>query len=125
MIASEPRIVTAGRIWRAVLDLVGCDGVTLPWRTIYLRKDRADDVSLRLHEMAHVVQIERDGIVRWTLYSIWYPLRHGYWLAPHEVEARAVASAVSNLMMVRRAAWTDDLVLMAEVRAFMGLTVAR
>lgn len=116
----------AGRLWTWILDWVAFDGMTLPWRAIYIHPREASNVPLMLHEMAHIGQIERDGPVMWSLYSVWYPIRYGYWQSPHEIEARAVSACLSERMSQDGwAKWSDNLMLMAEVRSHMGLTVAR
>lgn len=120
----EPRIKIAGPLMAAAMDWAGLAGCAWPWKTIHIHPRSETDVVLRLHEMAHVAQIEREGALLWTLMSIWYPIRYGYWQAPHEIEARRVAADVSNLMLVKRIDWNDDILMMAEVRLHMGLLPA-
>jgi len=75
--------------WLWILDRAGFDGITLPWRTIYLRPAYIDDHQLRAHELAHIRQIDRDGAWLWSVKIVYYVLRYGYTSSPYEIEARA------------------------------------
>lgn len=64
-------------------------GITLGSHVYFLR-ERAlvNDASLR-HELAHVDQWHRLGVVRFLALYLWQTLRVGYQANPFEVEARA------------------------------------
>ena len=40
------------------------------------------------HEMVHVEQIRREGLLKFYIKYLWYNLRYGYKKNPYEVEAR-------------------------------------
>lgn len=92
------RFVKANRFWLAVLDATGCDGLTMPWRTIYMRPDCFHDTRLRAHELAHIGQIERLGPVWFSVVYIYQLCRYGYDDMPLEREAR-IEELVSQLDM--------------------------
>jgi hypothetical protein len=66
-------------------------GITMPWRTIYLMPDQLTNAGLIRHEQVHVMQIERDGAIKWTFKIFWYLLRYGYKNSPYEIEARLLS----------------------------------
>ena len=57
--------------------------------TVYF-KYREEQVteSTMLHELRHVAQIEKHGLLKFYLLYLWYSLRYGYKRNPFEVEAR-------------------------------------
>ena len=69
-------------------------GITMPWKTIYLMPDNFTNQRLIRHEQAHVMQIERDGAIIWTLKIFYYLIRYGYQNSPYEVEARRLSDIV-------------------------------
>lgn len=70
-----------------LLDVLRADGLTLPWRAVYLRPSRFDDADLRAHELVHIAQIERDGALSFSLRYVWWLVRYGYAANPYEIEA--------------------------------------
>ena len=84
----ECRIRSAGPGLRAVFNMLGVDGLTMPWRTVYLRPGCENDRPLVVHELVHIKQIDRYGPVLFALLYIWYLVRFGYWQSPLEIEAR-------------------------------------
>ena len=94
MTASTPRprpatFVEARLFWRPALWLLGASAITMPWRRIYVVAERFDDPVLRRHEMIHIEQIDRDGVIVFCVRYLWWGVRHGYWNNPYEVEAYA------------------------------------
>jgi hypothetical protein len=85
MIKPAPLIV------RAFLRAAKAYGICMPWRTIYLMPDQMNNAGLIRHEQVHVMQIERDGAIVWTIKVFWYLLRYGYQNSPYEVEAREIS----------------------------------
>lgn len=81
------RWVRASGFWLRVLDLLGCDGLTMPWRAVYLRPVHFANDGLRAHELVHIEQIDRDGAVRFSVRYLWWLVRYGYARNPYEVEA--------------------------------------
>lgn len=92
----------ASGLWLWLLDRLNCDGLTMPWGTIYLRGDSFYDVGLRVHELEHIAQMRRMGRVRFCvsyLYQLW---RHGYWAMPLEIEARRAQERAENFEIRQR-----------------------
>lgn len=63
-------------------------GITMPWKTIYIRKDLINEEKLINHEIVHVDQIDRLGWFNWLLKYFYYQIRYGYKNNPLEIEAR-------------------------------------
>ena len=74
-----------------LLRFVGHAAVTLPWGTVYCLPGREFDDALFAHERVHLIQIERDGAILWTLKTWYYYFRYGYQNSPYEVEARQLS----------------------------------
>lgn len=70
------------------LRMTGFEGVTMPWRRVYLLPEAMDDEPLRRHEAVHLQQIARYGAWGFSWRYAWMWLRHGYWEHPFEREAR-------------------------------------
>lgn len=77
----------AGPFWTWALDMLGADGITMPWGRVYLRARCAADAVLIVHEQVHLEQIERDGAITFSVRYLWWWWRRGYWLNPYEIEA--------------------------------------
>jgi hypothetical protein len=75
--------------------------VPLP-RTVISKRKR-EDCSLRhqLHELAHVLQIKRDGYVRRMITYLWRALKFGYKRHPDEREADNFVASVFALYTFR------------------------
>lgn len=70
----------------------GFSGWASFWRTIYVLPGFENDERLLRHERKHLEQIERDGRLLFAIKYSWWTLRHGYYMNPYEVEARAAES---------------------------------
>ena len=68
------------------------DGWASFWRTVYVMPGHEHDQRLLRHERKHLEQIERDGRLLFAIKYSWWMLRHGYYMNPYEVEARAAES---------------------------------
>jgi len=68
------------------------DGWTSFWSTIYVLPGHENDQLLLRHERCHLEQIEREGRLLFAIKYSWWTLRHGYYMNPYEVEARAAES---------------------------------
>lgn len=68
------------------------DGWASFWRTVYVMPGFEHDQRLLRHERKHLEQIERDGRLLFAIKYSWFTLRHGYYMNPYEVEARAAES---------------------------------
>ena len=82
-----PHIRPARHVLRLLLRLGGFAGITLPWG-IYLLREQLGNERLIRHELAHVAQIRRYGVVGFYARYIALWLRHGYRNHPFEIEAR-------------------------------------
>lgn len=80
--------VPASGFWLWVIDRLGCDGLTMPWRTVYMRECWFNDADLRAHELVHIAQIDRMGPVWFSIVYLWQMARYGYEAMPLEIEAR-------------------------------------
>ena len=69
-----------------------CRGWTSFWNVIYVLPGSEHDERLLRHERKHLEQIERDGRIKFALKYSWWTLRHGYFMNPYEIEARAAES---------------------------------
>lgn len=59
------------------------------WGVVYVLPGHEHNERLLRHEHCHLEQIERDGRVLFSIKYAWWTLRHGYWMNPYEVQARA------------------------------------
>ncbi len=70
-------------------------------RTIYLynisKTDLLSNKGLLCHELTHVLQWRRYGVVRFPILYLWYSIVHGYYQNPFEVEARSKETDFSIL----------------------------
>lgn len=61
-------------------------------KTIYLHNTKREDFLLDArwvkHEMAHIEQYKRLGIVKFLFLYTWYSMKYGYHNNPFEIEAR-------------------------------------
>lgn len=61
-------------------------------RTIYLHNitqaDLLSNTELLCHELTHVLQWKRYGVVRFPILYLWFSIVHGYYQNPFEIEAR-------------------------------------
>ena len=77
---------------RWFMQACGFKGWASFWRTIYVMPGYEHNERLLRHERCHLEQIERDGRVLFSLRYSWWTLRHGYFMNPYEIEARAAES---------------------------------
>ncbi len=61
-------------------------------QTIYLhnstKEEFLNDSEWLRHEMVHLEQYKRYGVIKFLALYIWYSIKHGYYNNPLEVEAR-------------------------------------
>lgn len=61
-------------------------------RTIYLynisKVEILNNKNLLCHELTHILQWKRKGILRFSILYLWYSMKYGYYQNPFEVEAR-------------------------------------
>ena len=86
------RIKTARGPIYVYMKACGFKGWASFWRTIYVLPGNEHNERLLRHERCHLEQIERDGPVLFSLRYSWWTLRHGYFMNPYEIEARAAES---------------------------------
>ena len=63
-------------------------GLATPWHTIYWYDADSRTEKLVRHEMTHIMQMERDGILKFMIMYNWYWITKGYVKNPYEIEAR-------------------------------------
>lgn len=85
------KVRTATGLLAWYMRLCGFSG----WSTIYVLPGFENDQRLLLHERKHLEQIERDGRLLFAIKYSWWTLRHGYYMNPYEVEARAAESKMT------------------------------
>ena len=84
-----PDVRTATGLIAWYMRRCGFEGWASFWRAVYVLPGYENDARLIRHELHHLHQIERDGLVRFALRYGWWLLRYGYRNNPYEVEARA------------------------------------
>ena len=73
------------------MQKIGYLGWTSFWNTIYYIDEKSmNDESIRRHELKHIEQINRDGILKFSIMYLYYAIIYGYRENPYEVEARSV-----------------------------------
>jgi hypothetical protein len=70
------------------LRRTGYQGITMPWRKVYLLPEHMTNQGLIDHEMVHIEQIDRMGALKFTFLYLYYLVIHGYQNHPLEIEAR-------------------------------------
>ena len=85
-------IKTARGLIYVYMKACGFKGWASFWRTIYVLPGNEHNERLLRHERCHLEQIERDGRLLFSLRYSWWTLRHGYFMNPYEIEARAAES---------------------------------
>ena len=86
------QVRTAAGLIAWYMRACGFSGWASFWHTIYVLPGFESDQHLLRHERKHLEQIERDGRILFALKYSWWTLRHGYYMNPYEVEARAAES---------------------------------
>ena len=64
-------------------------------RTVFVHPDAAGDSALIRHELEHVAQWDRGGLV-FALDYAWQWARHGYWSNPYELAADSASLVVAH-----------------------------
>lgn len=88
--------IEARGFWLLALDVLDIDGLTMPWKRVYLRPEFWWDKGLRAHELAHIAQINRLGPVRFSITYLWQLFRYGYERMPLELEANEIQRQVDE-----------------------------
>lgn len=65
----------------------------MPWGRVYILEPWFNDRLIRIHEVVHLRQIQREGSVRFSCRYMWWLVRFGYWANPYEVEAYRIEAA--------------------------------
>ena len=77
--------------WWFKLPYVGWSaGVVLYPYMLFKREPKLVPDYLFRHELQHVYQIQKEGVLKFYFKYLWYLLRHGYKKNPYEIEANAV-----------------------------------
>lgn len=83
-----PRFKVAWGPWRWLLCGLGFGGIAVTPRRVYLLAHSFDDETLRRHELVHVEQMQRDGVLSYWARYFFEWMRHGYYGISYEIEAR-------------------------------------
>lgn len=60
----------------------------MPWGRAYIVPEWFDDEMLHVHELHHLEQMKRDGVVVFLVRYFWWLAKYGYANNPYEIEAR-------------------------------------
>ena len=82
------KIKEAKGLFKLFLNAFNYGAITMPWQTVYVKRDRLNDSGLISHESIHIEQMQREGAIVFTFKYLWYLLKYGYWNNPYEIEAR-------------------------------------
>ncbi|MEL0027713.1 MAG: hypothetical protein VW625_03470 [Perlucidibaca sp.] len=96
---SKIKIREAPALLALFMQLLGVEGWIMPWGIIYVRPGRVRDRRLISHKMMHVEQMQRDGMVLFSLKYVWWLLRYGYHRHPYEIEARQAEEDAGRLRL--------------------------
>ena len=83
-----PKIATGPIRW--FMTLMGYQGWTSLWGSIYFIAGFEQDAGLVRHERKHLEQMQRDGKLVYMVKYLYWNVRHGYVNNPYEIEARSV-----------------------------------
>ena len=86
----QVRIATSLLAW--YMRHCGFIGWASFWNTVYVMPGWESYQPLLRHERKHLEHIKNDGRILLALKYLWWTLRHGYYMNPYEVEARAAES---------------------------------
>ncbi len=82
------KIKTASGLIKLYMRMFNFQGWASLWGSIYIYPGYEWDEILIRHERQHLLQMERDGKVKFMLLYMWYMVRYGYQANPYEIEAR-------------------------------------
>ena len=83
------RVTGAFNVFNILFFFTNYNAVTCPCGRVYYRnKESMMDLDLVLHENVHLIQIKRDGAIRFTFKYLYYLYKYGYEENPYEIEAR-------------------------------------
>lgn len=88
---STPVRVAKGLILQ-YMRICGFDGFASYWGVIYVRQGFQQDQALLRHEQQHLIQMQRDGKLWFTIKYLYWLCLYGYYNNPYEVEAREIAA---------------------------------
>ncbi len=79
-----------------ILNKLGFVAIPLPWGTIYYLDIAFFSPRVRRHELVHIAQIRREGVILWLMKYFYYIAKTRYHNNPYEVEARRLSDMRSN-----------------------------
>jgi len=82
------KLKTASGLISLYMRTFGFKGWASFWNTIYVLPGYENSKSLIRHESKHIEQINREGIIKFTIAYMWYLITVGYKNNPYEIEAR-------------------------------------
>jgi hypothetical protein len=90
-------VVVSGWTYRRLMYRFGIAAITWPWGTLWVLPEFEHHDALRAHENEHMLQIERDGVWRFSVRYLWQLATKGYRNIDYEIEAYAVSGPISLL----------------------------
>ena len=82
------KIKTATGLISWFLKKTNFQGITMPWKAVYIVENARNYNLLIAHESTHIDQINKYGPFRWSILYLFYMIRYGYYDNPFEIEAR-------------------------------------
>ena len=88
----KPKIKIAKGFMKWYLEFFNAFAAYAPWGTIYFRNSKVMKgqigKKLVLHELKHLEQKEKDGLILYGIKYVYWLLIKGYVMNPYEIEAR-------------------------------------
>jgi len=77
---------------RLYMKITRANAITCFWDTIYFIDYKSiKNNKVIKHEMQHIKQYRRDGILKFSIKYLYWAIKYGWWDNPYEKEAREVA----------------------------------
>lgn len=86
------QVRTASGVLAWLMRRAGFLGWTSFWNVVYVLPGHENNERLLRHERKHLEQIERDGLLLFSIKYLHWLCRYGYYMNPYEVEARSAES---------------------------------
>lgn len=64
----------------------------MPWGAIYYLDVAYDVQCIRRHELVHIAQMRREGVIKWLVKYFWQIHQVGYQNNSYEIEARRISN---------------------------------
>jgi len=90
--------IKANSLWTWFLNRCGFLAFAAPWGEIYVLDQYTDNRIIVAHEFVHLLQMRKDGHIRFAIKYLYYLFKYGYVKNPYEVEARSLQNIVARLL---------------------------